>query len=254
MSELDWQFGPTQGQIGDKATIDVPEGYVFLDSANTMQLMEMMQNIPSPNEYVFARDDLAWFAVFEFEDVGYINDNEELDADMLLKSVQEGTKVGNEERRRRGWDTMSVMGWRFQPRYDDQNNLLEWAFIAQQDADGSQIINYNTRLLGRTGVMSLVLVANPDGLDAAVAELKQTLGGYDFIAGEKYSEYKEGDRVAEIGLAALIAGGAAAVATKKGFWAMLVGFFAAAWKFIAFAVVGLFAWLGSLFKKKDKRV
>ena len=38
------------------------------------------------------------------------------------------------------------------------------------------------------------------------------------------------------------AGGAAAVATKKGFWAVIAGFFAAAWKFIAVAVVGYFAY------------
>jgi len=57
--------------------------------------------------------------------------------------------------------------------------------------------------------------------------------------------------VAEFGLAALIAGGAAAVATKKGFWAVIAGFFAAAWKFIAVAVVGLLAWLRSLFKGKS---
>lgn len=48
----------------------------------------------------------------------------------------------------------------------------------------------------------------------------------------------------------MIAGGAAAVATKKGLWAVLGGFLAVAWKFIAAAFVGLAAWLGSQFKKK----
>jgi hypothetical protein len=47
----------------------------------------------------------------------------------------------------------------------------------------------------------------------------------------------------------LIVGGAAAVATKKGFLSMIAGFFAVAWKFILAAIVGLFSWFGSLFKK-----
>ena len=39
--------------------------------------------------------------------------------------------------------------------------------------------------------------------------------------------------MAAYGLGALVLGGAAAVATKKGFWALLVSLFAAGWKLIA---------------------
>ena len=77
------------------------------------------------------------------------------------------------------------------------------------------------------------------------------LTGFQYLPGETYADVQEGDKIAEYGLAALIAGGAAAVATKKGFWAVLAGFFATAWKFIAAAVVGLGAWFKSLFKKKE---
>ena len=147
---------------------------------------------------------------------------------------------------------MTILGWRFQPRYDKQNKLLEWAFLAKEDKSNSQIINYNTRLLGRTGVMEVVLVADPEILDTAVAAFKDTIKGYNFVPGERYAEYRQGDRIAEFGLAALIAGGAAAVATKKGFWAALVGFFVAAKKLIIAAVIGLLAWIGSLFKRKKQ--
>jgi len=47
-------------------------------------------------------------------------------------------------------------------------------------------------------------------------------------------------------------GGAAAVATKKGFWALIGGFLAAAWKFVAAAVVALLAGIGKMFKKKTE--
>ncbi len=70
--------------------------------------------------------------------------------------------------------------------------------------------------------MTVVLVADSLELKSSVNSFKHALAGYHFVEGEKYSEFKKGDRVAEFGLAALIAGGAAAVATKKGFWAVLV--------------------------------
>lgn len=250
LAELDWQVGPTEGSIGNKAKIHVPEGYVFLGKEDTKKLMEMMQNIPGENEYVFAPNDLGWFAVFEFSPVGYVKDDETLDAQSLLDTVTRGTEQGNIERRKRGWSTMTILGWRFQPRYDKQSKLLEWAFLAKEDESNSQIINYNTRLLGRTGVMEVVLVADPDVLDKSVGAFKNAINGYSFVPGERYAEYREGDRVAEFGLAALIAGGAAAVATKKGFWAAIVGFFIAAKKLVLAAVIGLFAWVVSLFKRK----
>jgi uncharacterized membrane-anchored protein len=250
IAKLGWLTGPADGHIGNKATIHVPDGYAFLGSDDTRKLMEILHNIPGENEYVLAPDDLGWFAVFIFNPVGYVKDNETLDPASLLDTVSKGTEAANVERRKRGWSTMTIVGWRFQPRYDKQNNLLEWAFLAREDKSGENVVNYNTRLLGRTGVMSVVLVAAPDVLDSSVTAFKRVIKGYSFAKGEKYADYRKGDRVAEFGLAALIAGGAAAVATKKGFWAALVGLFLAAKKAVIAAVIGLFAWLGSLFKRK----
>jgi uncharacterized membrane-anchored protein len=250
-SDLDWKLGPMKALIGEQATLDLPAGYYYLDAPNTKKFMEASQNISSGNEYLIAKDGDNWFAVFNFSPTGYVKDNESLDADALLKSIQAGTEAGNVEKRKRGWPTMSITGWRFKPHYDTSTNLLEWAFNAVNDETQEPVINFNTRLLGRTGVMEVTLVAGPDNIDTAVADLKKRLVNYEFVTGEKYSEFRQGDRVAEYGLAALIAGGAAAVAAKKGWFAALLGFLAAAWKIVAAAVVGLLVWLKSLFSKKD---
>jgi uncharacterized membrane-anchored protein len=42
------------------------------------------------------------------------------------------------------------------------------------------------------------------------------LQNYSFNEGEKYSEFRSGDKIAEYGLSALIVGGAAAAAVKTG--------------------------------------
>ena len=74
----------------------------------------------------------------------------------------------------------------------------------------------------------------------------------NLIKENKYwgNEYKKGDRVAEFGLAALIVGGAAAVASKKGLWAALVALLVGAKKLAFALIIGLFAGIASLFRRK----
>jgi uncharacterized membrane-anchored protein len=215
--------------------------------------LEANHNLADDTSFLVAPENLSWFALFEFDPVGYVKDDEKLDADDLLKTITNGNQQANEERKKRGWGTMSVTGWRFKPQYDNSTKLLEWALIAKEDGTGSQVVNYNTRLLGRTGVMHVVMVSGQDNLDAASTQLKNILtNDYSYVAGEKYAEFKEGDHVAEFGLAALVAGGAAAVAAKKGFFAVIAGFFAAAWKLIVGAVIALLAGIKKMFGKKNQ--
>lgn len=252
ISQLDWKLGPMKATIGSQGTLQIPQGFAFLGAEETKKFMEINHNFSSDKEYLIAPASLDWFATFEFDPSGYVKDDESIDADSLLKTVKENTRSSNEERRRRGWGTMSVTGWRFPPRYDQQSKRLEWALLAADDQTNAPIVNYNTRILGRTGVMRIVLVADPSGLDNSVATLKTLLSNYEYLPGQKYAEFREGDHVAEYGLAALIAGGAAAVAAKKGLFATVAGLLAAAWKLVVAAVIGAFAWLKSIiFKKKS---
>src|SRR5690606_3614639 len=193
--------------------------------------------------------DLGWVAFFSFNEVGYVKDDEKLDPDDILSSIREGTKASNAEREERGWDTMEILGWSFKPQYDEQINALEWAILAQMSRSGGKLINYNTRLLGRRGVMEVVLVTDPQTLDASIANFKELVPGYEFSAGEKYAEFKEGDRVAEYGLAALITGGAAAVAAKKGWLAAIGVFLVKIWKLLLVGVLAVGAGIRKFFRR-----
>lgn len=167
-----------------------------------------------------------------------------------MQSIKRDTDEGNDLRRQKGYPTVSVIGWKFKPEYDRKAKLLEWAILGKQDDTNEQVVNFNTRVLGRRGVMKVTLVSSPEDFDASVTELKGLLQGFQYDQGERYADYRQGDKVAAYGLAALIVGGAAAVATKKGFWTVIAGFFAAAWKFIAAAAAAVLAWFRSLFKKE----
>jgi len=252
VAQLPWQHGPTVGKIVDRATIRVPDGYAFLDAAATRRFNEILENPPTDtDEYVLAPDSFDWIAFFSFSEIGYVKDDETLDANAVLDSVREGLVHGNEERRSRGWDTLKLVGWSAQPQYDQQIRALAWAILLESESSGSQVVNYNTRLLGRRGVMEVTVAADPEVLQPAIADFKSLVPGYTYVAGEGYGEFRPGDHVAEIGLAALITGGAAAVASKKGWLAAIGVALAKFWKLLLVGAAGVFVAARKLFSGKD---
>jgi uncharacterized membrane-anchored protein len=244
-AELAWQPGPMTAAIGDDlAQIELSGDYVFLDAAGTRQFMEMTQNPVSGAEVgtvMPADPEQEWFLIFEYESVGYVADDEKdsLDAGAMLASIREGTEAANEERRQRGWDTMSIIGWHQEPYYDEQTNNLTWAIIGE--AGGSQNVNRMIKLLGRRGVMTATLVSSPEILPLAAPLTDTLLSGYSYVPGNTYAEYVPGnDKLATYGLTALVVGGGAAALIKSGLLARI-------WKPLVVAFVALGAGIKRMF-------
>jgi uncharacterized membrane-anchored protein len=246
LQKLSWQRGPGEGKIAAQAKIQIPEGYVFLDDGNTRRFLELMGNPPRDGHYMIAPANLDWFAVFTFEPVGYVKDDEKIDADALLKSLKESDAPGNDERKRLGLAPIYTDGWHVPPHYDAATKRLEWG-MRLRDEKGGIHINYTSRLLGRSGVMSAVLVSSPSTLSQDMSAFQGALRGYDFVGGEKYAEYKPGDRIAEYGLAALVLGGAAAAAAKAG-WLKVIGKYI--WLIIGGGLAGGWSLLKKFFGRK----
>jgi len=223
-----WQKGNSVGELGDIAQVKVPQGFVFANANDTRTIMEANQNPTTGREMGFvAPEGENWFAVFEFNDVGYIKDDDKdsLDAGALLDSIKQGTEQGNKERVRRGWATMTILGWEQPPHYNEISHNLEWAIKAT--SEGMPIVNHNTRLLGRGGVMEVTLVTDPSTLTATLPKFKTMLQGFEFKQGQRYAEFRAGDRTAAYGLTGLIVGGTTAALVKTGafkwLWKVLVG-------------------------------
>jgi uncharacterized membrane-anchored protein len=64
--------------------------------------------------------------------------------------------------------------------------------------------------------MEVDLVAGPTLAEAALPDFEAMLEGFSYLPGQRYAEWRAGDKIAEYGLTALIAGGAGAVAAKSG--------------------------------------
>lgn len=247
---MSWTDGPAVGQIGPKATIQIPAGYRFLGENDTRRFIELAGNPPPVDNYLIAPNDLHWFAVFRFKESGYVKDDEKIDPADLLVKLKSSDEPSNTERKKLGMAAIYTDGWAVEPHYDPSTKRLEWG-VRLRDENGTMNTNYTSRILGRSGVMEAILVSGIDTLPDDTAQFKTALANFSFAKGETYAEFKTGDKVAEFGLAALVLGGAAAVATKKGLWAVIGGFLAAFWKVLVGAVVvGLVA-LRGIFKKKQ---
>lgn len=244
MAGLAWQRGPVEGRIGSVASIKVGDRQAFLDGPNTRRFLELNGNPPRDERYVLVSS--QWFAVFFFENAGYVKDDEKLDAAALLASLQQGDKASNAERERLGMTPLHTEGWHVLPHYDPTTKRLEWGVRLRGGSEERTVVNYSIRLLGRRGVMHAILVSDPESLDRDIVEFKTALGGYEFASGERYSEFRAGDRVAEYGLAALVLGGAAAVATKSGF-GKAIG------KFVVVGVAALGSAIVALFRRMTRR-
>ena len=244
---IDWQDGPATGDLR-VAEIAIPEGYRFTGVAGAKRFMELTQNPPTGRELgvlipnTKGDNDPFWFVVFEFQDVGYIKDDEKdkLDAGALLGSIRDGNEEANKVRKKRGWNTLEIVGWEKEPFYDARSHNLTWAIRGRTPGRQDDVVNYSTRVLGRRGTMNVDLVLDPQLVSTVIPEFDNLIGGFTYKQGSRYAEFVKGDKVAAYGLTALVAGGVGAGLVKSGLLGKL-------WKVIVFGILALLALIKKIF-------
>jgi uncharacterized membrane-anchored protein len=251
--------GPQDITLLSQATLKLPAGYLFIPQPNAAQVMQAMGN-PGEDDslqgLVFPQDDEAgkWFMTVRYEASGYIKDGEakEWNAEELLSSYKEGTEEANKERKKMGIPGLEILGWAEKPAYDGASHRLVWAMSSKETdaaATDPQGVNYNTYALGREGYFSINLVTELTDLPKYKNDASTILAALNFQDGKRYADFNSStDKVAEYGLAALVAG----VAAKKLGLLALIAAFAAKFAKIIFIAVAAFG--GSVWKffKREK--
>jgi uncharacterized membrane-anchored protein len=209
--------GPEKVSLGQDLSIDLPAGFILLEKAEANAMMQKMGNFGTDDSLLalVAHPPAGWMVVVRFEPEGYVKDDEaeKLDAGEILSTIREATEAANEERQKHGFAPIHVDGWTESPHYDRQAHHLVWG-IKGSSKNGASV-NYNTRVLGRKGYASLNLIDDPDGIEAGKPDLAALLAATTFAPGARYADFDaKTDKVAEYGLAALVAGGAGAAALK----------------------------------------
>lgn len=245
--KYNWIEGGKPVQLGKIASLDLGTDFVFLDSDNTKLMMTDSKDSPSGREIgsVYPKDPKQnWIVIFEYAESGHIKDEEKskIDADAILKSYKKGTEESNKNRTKE--EQLFVTGWDINPFYEDKTHNLTWSMLAE-DAQKVPLLNYNVRYLTRTGYISAVLVSDPAHRDADRKVLtEQILPKLTPTQGQRYEDFNAStDKVSELGLTALILGGAGLVVAKKvglialivllakKFWIVVVVLLGAGWKF-----------------------
>lgn len=251
-ASIEWESGPCTGRIGNHAEIQLPEGFAFTGAKGAQDLLEVYGNPRDPGilaAIVPESEDADWTLVFQFDDIGYVDDSDRaaLDADALIKAFRDAIPEGNRQRRAMGLEELNGMAWQVPPFYDPQTNNLTWGL--KLDFASGSAINYDIRILGRRGVMQATLVGAPETYAAALPQVKTLLANYAYLSGNKYAEWSQGDKVAGVGLAGLVAGGGVVAAAKTGLLAKIGLLLAKGGKGLIIAVVVVFATIGSFLKR-----
>jgi uncharacterized membrane-anchored protein len=258
-TRLPWQPGPKALDLGHGVKLDLPEGNAFLAQPDAGKLMEKMGNLHNDDMLglvVSTNEADEYLVTIDYEDTGHIKDDESLDSKELLESIREGEEEYNEERKKLGFNAIHAAGWDEEPHYDKQKHQLIWGLLVESSDGGS--INYNTRILGRTGFVSLNLLTDKQHLAEYKPAGALLLSKTTFESGKRYQDFDSStDKVAEYGLTGLVLGGAGlglAKVAKIGLLAKfgkgLLALLFAGKKVIVVGAIALGAALKSLFKKK----
>jgi uncharacterized membrane-anchored protein len=253
-------FHPKQGEVAlpdGMATLHVPAGFCYLDANDSRQLLvDIWHNPPTAANGVLgmllpmqegAPDVQNWGVVITYDQEGYVKDGDadSIDYTALLKKMQDATLANNAKRQEAGYPPMELVGWAAPPHYDKANKKLYWAKELKIGDHAEHTLNYDVRILGRRGVLSLNAIAGVDQLQEIEQATPKILSMVNFNEGHRYADFNpKTDKVAEYGLAALVAGGI--LAKVGGFKLLWVGLLAMK-KFIIIGFVAVAGFFKRLF-------
>ncbi|WNR42933.1 DUF2167 domain-containing protein [Paenibacillus roseipurpureus] len=256
--KVNWIKGGVVVDLGSTSTLDLGKEFVFLNGEDTKTIMKSYQDIPSGNEIgsVYPVDpNQKWALYLEYTESGHIKDDEKtkIDANNLLDSYRKGTENQNShlpiDRQ------LEVTGWDVKPFYDEKLHSLTWSLAAREKQSGHELVNYDERILTRTGYISAILVTDPTHRNQDQQLVASgVLPKITQKTGQRYEDFNPStDKVSKFGLTALILGGVGlAVAKKVGLLAVILLIFKKFWILILAILGGGWRWLKwKLFRKKE---
>ena len=264
MPSFNWKTGKIE--IGDHvAVMNLPREFRYLDSKQSKTVLEDLWGNPKGSAdgvlgMIFPAamtpmSDNNWGIVITYEDSGFVKDDDadKINYKELLANMQKEIKDSNPERVKAGYGSLELVGWATPPHYDKATHKLFWAKELKFGDSKENTLNYNFRILGRKGVLVLNAVSGMKQLKDIESKTAPLLASVNFAEGNRYAEFVPGkDKIAEFGIAALIAGGAAAAAKTgllKGLW---VGILAAK-KFIILGLIAVVAFVKKfIFGRKQR--
>ena len=259
MEALQASLHPQYGQVaipGAQARLNLGEDYYFLSAADAKRVLnEAWGNSPDalgsvlgmvlPRGKTFTDD--TWGAVVQYDDTGHIDDKDAAseDYDSVLADLKSGEEESNKAAREAGYAGGVTIGWAQAPTYDQAARTLIWARNIRFDGEPKNTLNYDVRTLGREGTLSLNMVDTMGNLSAVRIAAEKLGKTVEFLPGQTYADFNpDTDKLADFGLAGLVAGGVGlAVAKKVGILGLLLIFLKKGFVFILIGLAASWKWI-----------
>lgn len=254
-----WQTGNIR-IADDKVQLNIPRGFRFIDAKQSRYVLEdLWQNLKDSSILGMVFPDSAgplsdgtWAFVLTFQDIGYVKDG---DADKinytdLLKQMRDDNKEVNALRAAQGMSKFNLVGWAQPPFYDKEQKVLHWAREFHAEGADKNTLNYDIRVLGRKGVLSINAIATMDQLPIVKANIGNVLNMASFTDGNAYKDFDSNvDEVAAWTIGSLVAG---KVLAKVGFFAIILKNIKLVILAIAAAGGGIWRFITGRRKKKEE--
>jgi uncharacterized membrane-anchored protein len=241
--------------------IEVPKGFKYLNSIQAEKVLVDLWGNPKSetpslgmilpeNQGVMGQG--GYVFNIEYDEIGYVKDDDadDINYEDLLADMKEESVTENEQRKKEGFEPITIVGWASAPFYDKKRKILHWAKELKFGKDPMNTLNYNVRILGRKGVLILNAISTMQYLPAVKKDIPLVLDIVEFNEGFKYDEFDSSvDNVAAWSLGGLVAG---KVLAKVGFFAFLLKF----WKIGAIAFFAFFGKIKNMIfgKKEDELI
>lgn len=167
----------------------------------------------------------SWGAIVTWEPIGWVASDDARNADYnaLLAQMQAEARSLNRDRRAAGYPEVQIIGWAKTPQHDSVAHHISWARELRFFDGSPHALDYDMRLLGRHGVLSMNVVGEMDQLEEVGAGAGELARRTSFNPGARYEDFDaERDEVASYGVVGLVATGVGvAVAKNVGIMALL---------------------------------
>jgi len=255
---LKWQSNSVALE-GGSVNLNISKKFKFLNAEQSHFVIHDIWGNP-PREDVIGMifpvnagpfTDSSFAFIITYEQMGFVKDDdaEKIDYDDMMKEIKKAEPEVNQKRIQQGYPAIHFIGWAQKPYYDKTNKVLHWAKEMKFGDEPTNTLNYEVRVLGRKGVLSLTAISTMNELPLVNENIDEVLKMPEFTSGNSYKDFNPGtDKVAEYTIGALVAGG---VLAKTGLLALIGKFFIVAWKFILLGIAALWGFIKKFFKRKD---
>lgn len=209
------------------ARLSVPTNFNYLGPSEAETVITRLWGNPPPTNHLLGLllpadktpiQPGCWAVVIYYSEEGFVRDDAaaHISYNDLLKRMQDQVHQNNHFLAENGYPTVELLGWAMPPHYDAATHELYWAKTFQFAGRDQQTVNYDIRILGRSGMLMLRAVAQMDQLDEINQNTPQILRLFSFIEGHRYEDFiPQQDKVAKYDVSGLVSGGLAETAPAE---------------------------------------